>query len=325
MLEIFKSIVNFLKNLSFVQKIIIFSTFLLLFLSLLFYITTTIKSRSNKTPVKIMYAPFVANITINGHSVKNNSTTYLKPGNYHLIAKLDHYHSVTENIKINNQSKQQFILGRLSPSDQIGRELENKYQSDIAQVSSIASREAIERGKATRKKYPITTILPIDKTIYKIDYELVKGEKLPTILIDTELPYVPDALKKLYSYSKKVPNISAHPIVMSSDFEDIFSNEEPLTSSAEDPVEFLKQSYPNQIDSSFVFTTKLDKKYALITLSKLEGSLYSTFRVILEKKDNSWQIISWPYPIVSYDNYPKVPQKLIKKLNLTNPSLKLKP
>ena len=308
----------FFQNISPKQKLlIIISSFILLF-SVVFYIFSSIKTNSNKVAVEFHYAPFKSTLKLNGKNYPNHHKINIEPGKYQLTVTLEHFKTINQTIDITSDQNQVFSAG-LTPSDDLGKSIKKQYLGDYKSLEGFASLESNQKGEKEKSSYPIISILPVDKVIYKISYEF--SSKKPTIIIHSEPVYIDNALQFLYSQTNLDPKIPSYRIVMSSYYENTFLNSTPKPSSATDPVEFIKESYPDQFnDYQFkIFKYKNYTALAFYYISPDQHYKSETYRMVLKPKDQTWQIINYPYPIASRDNYPKVPLNILTELNIFEP------
>ena len=308
----------FLQSLSPKQKLLISVSSLILFISIIFYIFSSIKINSNKVSVEFHYAPFKSTVHLNGENYPNHHQVNIEPGKYQLVVTLEHFKTIEQTIEITSDQNQVFSAG-LTPSDDLGKSIKKQYLSDYKSLEGFASLEANRKGEKEKSSYPILSILPTDKIIYKISYEFYS--KKPTIIIHSEPIYIDTALQFLYSHLNLDPNLPSYRIVLSSYYENKFLDSTPTPSSATDPISFVKESYPNQFDDyQFkVFKYKNFTSLAFYYLSPDQHYKSETYRIVLKPKGQTWQIINYPYPIASRDNYPKVPLNILTELNTFEP------
>lgn len=187
----------------------------------------------------------------------------------------------------------------------------NNANDDTANPANEPAELQIAKGNAEREKWPIISKLPIKNSLFTIGYIVDEEENL-TVNITANETYIDTAINKL---KKLDPELSKYNITIKQ-FNNPFAVN-PQTSTATTPSDFLREILSNTaID--FVIksdTTSGDYYCATITTGSEETYSLVTYHAILQKINNSWHLMSTPYPILTTTNTPETPSDI---LNLAN-------
>lgn len=135
----------------------------------------TLVSRMGKVEVMVKFAPFDARVSLNGTEVKNNSSSYIAPGTYTVVAEREHFETKTETVTISESNKH--ILGKLMASDEEGERIMEERAEDYLAVEGVMGGLANEEGAAIKEKWPILKYLPVNNQFYSISYAYDEARK----------------------------------------------------------------------------------------------------------------------------------------------------
>jgi len=285
---------------------------IIIFLSIIGYSVFTLVNRIGKIPVTVQYAPYVAEVTLDDTKLlKNNAVNYLIPGTYTIKVTYDGFDTLEETVNIDDNTKN--IYGMLNSNSPEGEQLAKKYQNDFLDVQSLYGQASIAKGEQQRKEWPVLNSLPQNNILYSLGY-ILEDDTEPIITIRADTTYLDSAVQELIGLAKSPQTIATYNVKINN-----FTNE--LTSftnnTNSDPVEYLKAGY-NNIPSLAVNSGEQNGEYYYTTITTGNEELYTlvTYRVILHQTgNNSWQITSTPYPILTTYNTPDTPIEVLNAAN----------
>ena len=260
--------------------------------------------------IHIAYAPFVAEVRIDGNLISNNSRQFINEGTHKISVSLPHFKDLEVEVEVNDQTKE--IFGQLTPSDDKGMELSYLYDEDYVTVR----RNKSKKEKNIALNYNVRVHLPIEKSIFR----LVGVEDLDDGTLDIRVyadsPYIDVALHELYALTYYDDAVSGYDVELMF-YENPFSKDE--LDAYESPKITVYKNYKDVfLENGYRFAdTVIYEKYAGVTLCRNdESGMTYTSHAILEKNKNSWRLLSAPYPVVSRFNIPKeVPISFLNKIN----------
>ncbi len=272
--------------------------------------------RSHQVEIGIYYAPFTAQVKLNDETIKNNSTIWIDPGEYHITVSLDHFTTLNTTSTVDQSTTN--LYGSLSPSDEEGQRIMETYRADYDIIQSLNSAAAIALGEAQRAKWPLISALPISNPLFSIGYNISTNDRL-TININAATTYLDDAIHTLKSHLTTNDSLANYNIA----FND-WTN--PLTdqfrsNTSQDPIEYLIQGYRhlnpdlNLVIQSGNYANNGQYYYTTITTGFDERYSIVTYRAILKKDGTSWQPTSTPQPIVTTYNTPEVSTDILNAAN----------
>ena len=286
-------------------------TFLLLGLFVIiaiFYSVVTLISRAGKIRTDIYFAPYSAEVTLNGTKIKNKSTSYITPGDYELEVKFDHFESIKKQVTIDNDHNK--LLGTLSASDDEGKTYLEKHKMEFTEVEGRVGVYLNEEGLRTKEKYPILNHLPFNSSLYSISYDYEEEGSRPVINIKSKDIYLDAAINKLKTYGKD-DDLTAYKIFFSGNDNPYLA---PVASTASDPQVFINESYPSGENSKLVGEGQEIGEYYVTTIQEYnfdQDLLLAHYRIVLKKQGNTWQIVEYPQPYLTTHNMPGVPKEVI--------------
>ena len=299
-----------MKNHQKFQKIA-FISLIFIFIAVISISIAVLISRIGKIAVQVKYAPYSATIKLNGVTISNNSTNYLSPGNYTLTAELDHFESISESVTIDDSTE--YLLGQLLPTDQEGESIATAHQSEYSEVEGIFGQLSNEAGAVIKEEYPILNHLPINNNFYSISFRYDSDTPgKPLITVKAEPLYLDIATQKLLSFKDVNP----------AEYDISFTAENPFKSPqesfAQDPKEFLTQTFPI-ISSDFkIGDNQASDDYYLVTVYQYDynnDTNYNHYRIALKRNGNSWSLVATPQPLLTTYNTPELSLDLLSRAN----------
>lgn len=281
----------------------------ILFLAIIIFAIIQLIGRIGKVSVNVSYAPFIAEVTASNIKLKNNATNYLAPGEYQVTVSSPNFETLQETVTIKEDTTD--IYGMLGPNTEEGQRIYDKYQDDFLEVQALYGKASIAEGEAQRKEWPILSFLPQNNILYSLGY-ILENNSL-TITVRSSNTYLDSALGELFSLAHAPQAIATYDVKLTD-----FSNQ--LTSFVKNantnPIEYLRTGYKH-IPELSIQTGQQNGEYYYTTIlvGSEEDYMQVTYRAILKKIENSWELTSTPYPVVTTTNHPDIPLEI---LNLTN-------
>ncbi len=281
----------------------------ILFLSIIIFAIIQLIGRIGKVSVNVSYAPFIAEVTANNIKLKNNATNYLAPGEYQVTVSSPNFETLQETVTIKEDTTD--IYGMLGPNTEEGQRIYDKYQDDFLEVQALYGKASIAEGEAQRKEWPILSFLPQNNILYSLGY-ILENNSL-TITVRSSNTYLDSALDELFSLAQAPQTIATYDVKLT-DFPNRLTNFVKNTNT--NPIEYLRTGYKH-IPELSIQTGQQNGEYYYTTIlvGSEEDYMQVTYRAILKKIENSWELTSTPYPVVTTTNHPDIPLEI---LNLTN-------
>ena len=304
-------IMEFYKNLNQKQRLIFIVISFLIIVGIIYFIFIFV-TRMGKIEVTVQYAPYSANITLNGTKVKNKSKIWLQPGKYTAKIEYEHFESVERVIEINNDYD--YIVGTLHTIDDEGEKYINSHKQEFVEAEGLVGRALTKEGIATKKQYPILNYLPINNQLYSISYTYTDENK-PIINIKTSPEFLDDAVAKM----KTLKNV---------DLTSYLVNFTPVN-----PFAIYDESAQSKPEDTIKSTFNLDK-YRLSEGQNIAGDYYATtiftydysrdltyghYRVLLKKQDKKWHLVAAPQPLLTKHNTPDTATDILNSANSLAP------
>lgn len=281
----------------------------ILFLAIITFAIIQLIGRIGKVSVNVSYAPFIAEVTANNVKLKNNTTNYLAPGEYQVTVSSPNFETLQETVTIKEDTTD--IYGMLGPNTEEGQRIYDKYQDDFLEVQALYSKASIAEGEAQRKEWPILSFLPQNNILYSLGY-ILENNSL-TITVRSSNTYLDSALDELFSLAQAPQTIATYDVKLT-DFPNRLTNFVKNTNT--NPIEYLRTGYKHIPELSIQTGQQNDEYYyTTILVGSEEDYMQVTYRAILKKIENSWELTSTPYPVVTTTNHPDIPLEI---LNLTN-------
>lgn len=281
----------------------------ILFLAIITFAIIQLIDRIGKVSVNVSYAPFIAEVTANNVKLKNNTTNYLAPGEYQVTVSSPNFETLQETVTIKEDTTD--IYGMLGPNTEEGQRIYDKYQDDFLEVQALYGKASIAEGEAQRKEWPILSFLPQNNILYSLGY-ILENNSL-TITVRSSNTYLDSALDELFSLAQAPQTIATYDVKLT-DFPNRLTNFVKNTDT--NPIEYLRTGYKH-IPELSIQTGQQNGEYYYTTIlvGSEEDYMQVTYRAILKKIENSWELTSTPYPVVTTTNHPDIPLEI---LNLTN-------
>ena len=304
-------IMEFYKNLNQKQRLIFIVISFLIIVGIIYFIFIFV-TRMGKIEVTVQYAPYSANITLNGTKVKNKSKIWLQPGKYTAKIEYEHFESVERVIEINNDYD--YIVGTLHAIDDEGEKYINSHKQEFVEAEGLVGRALTKEGIATKKQYPILNYLPINNQLYSISYTYT-DENEPIINVKTSPEFLDDAVAKM----KTLKNV---------DLTSYQVNFTPVN-----PFAIYDESAQSKPEDTIKSTFNLDK-YKLSEGQNIAGDYYATtiftydysrdltyghYRVLLKKQDKKWHLVAAPQPLLTKHNTPDTATDILNSANSLAP------
>ena len=292
------------------QLIIILSAIVIFALITVFSISTLIY-RSGKIATVVKFAPYKATVTLNDKVVKNNSTIYLEPGEYHAVVEFEHFERYEQDFTVSESLHN--IFGILTASDEEGIAYAEKYRNQFATVEGYIGTVLNKQGEELQKKYPIVSYLPITNSLYSITYMRETPDSEPVITVKAEDDVLDAAVARLKSF-KDVDILD-----LNLEFYTEFSTEYS-TSFAQDPLTFTQEAIPDAKNHQIASPIELSDDYTLIKMHSHNanygrGANYGYYRVLLRKTDDGYELASKVAPLLTRRSAPDVPDDIIRAAN----------
>lgn len=281
----------------------------ILFLAIITFAIIQLIGRIGKVSVNVSYAPFIAEVTASNVKLKNNTTNYLAPGEYQVTVSSPNFETLQETVTIKEDTTD--IYGMLGPNTEEGQRIYDKYQDDFLEVQALYGKASIAEGEAQRKEWPILSFLPQNNILYSLGY-ILENNSL-TITVRSSNTYLDSALDELFSLAQAPQTIATYDVKLT-DFPNRLTNFVKNTNT--NPIEYLRTGYKH-IPELSIQTGQQNGEYYYTTIlvGSEEDYMQVTYRAILKKIENSWELTSTPYPVVTTTNHPDIPLEI---LNLTN-------
>ena len=304
-------IMEFYKNLNQKQRLIFIVISFFIIVGIIYFIFIFV-TRMGKIEVTVQYAPYSANITLNGTKVKNKSKIWLQPGKYTAKIEYEHFESVERVIEINNDYD--YIVGTLHTIDDEGEKYINSHKQEFVEAEGLVGRALTKEGIAIKKQYPILNYLPINNQLYSISYTYT-DENEPIINVKTSPEFLDDAVAKM----KTLKNV---------DLTSYQVNFTPVN-----PFAIYDESAQSKPEDTIKSTFNLDK-YKLSEGQNIAGDYYATtiftydysrdltyghYRVLLKKQDKKWHLVAAPQPLLTKHNTPDTATDILNSANSLAP------
>ena len=299
---------------------VVFGLVAIIFAILVIFTLVTLISRIGKTKVTIKYAPFIAEVKIDGKRVKNNADTYLAKGTYKIEVSLEHFESIEKELVV--EDEETYSIGELMPTDDEGEKNMKQRNSDYNNVEQLGAKVTIEAGEKRIEKDPIIQYLPYNTKGYSIGY-VWEGEELVVSISTKSETYYGTIIYNLYNFSEKIK--PAEYQIKIKNYNDIFGS--ITENDSTDLNNYLAIGFGEKFNGYKVYKTIENNNYLGLIISRdgltnnsssdnEEGVVY---RMIVEKQGNGFKTITNPYPIVSRYNVKDLSIEFIDKINKAFP------
>lgn len=282
-------------------------------------------SRAGKYKVKIQFAPSYAEVKINDKKYKNDSYTYLTPGEYEVSVNAPEFEPTSYKLTVNENTE--YIFGSLNPATALGDELERgKLSNEFLEIEGIGGKLIEADSERFYEKYPLLKYLPYQNTSKNGSITIGYLFDNYTITIAVENFYNSDdisyyletGVNQLLSFAEQSGKPLAEYSVEIKDFTNPFANIKPNSES--DPEAFLKKSVSELgIDPSVITYNEGFRQdniyYTTISWNTKSSYIPIVYRVALIQDGNTWKFAGSPYPIATINNMPDIPADILTALN----------
>ncbi|MFV0484968.1 MAG: hypothetical protein ACK5MU_01920 [Candidatus Saccharimonadales bacterium] len=270
----------------------------------------TMVSRIGKIEVEVKIAPFDTTITLNGTEIKNDSSSYIAPGTYELVAEREHFETKTETIIISESNS--YIVGKLIASDEEGEKIMEERADDYLAVEGVMGKIANEEGAAIKEKWPILKYLPINNNFYSISYAY-DSENEPIITVKADVKYIDIAVQKMKSFSGV--DLTEYEIIFNTGnfFTDFIDNDETNGEN------FIRTGFASVIGDKVIGQGGSSGDYYYTTIYTVNydtDDVYGHFRILIKKNGSKWELVSQPQPLLTKENTSDdVPKEILDAAN----------
>ena len=165
--------------------------------------------------------------------------------------------------------------------------------TDEQQAEADAGASSMEQGNSEKETWPILAHLPYKNALFSLGYHFENDA--PIITVETTETYLTEALEKLVSFGTDEKPASSYNVKVTTP-ENIFEGQTLQEPAESDPVQYLAKGYDHLPQWFTVHEGKAVDNYYLTTITTGSEETYNLvkYRVVLEKKDNSWKIVAGP-------------------------------
>lgn len=284
--------------------------FILFSIATIIYVAAVNISRIGKIAVEIKYAPFEASVFIDDQNYAiNNAINYLDLGQHHIRVVLTGFKTIDENIEITKDTK--YLYGLLEALDENDSTAYQKHQNDYLAVESIDGKESILEKQEVEKKWPILSHLPYIRNNISIG-SMFDDQNDLIITVHAEPTQIDTAINKLKSFNATPSEYNIKIIDFDNKLENKFSK-----NNNSDPILFLNKGYQN-LDIPYQVNVGQQSDnyyYTTISVGKYAGYIPVTYRVVLQKTSESWDLINTPYPVLTVYNTQKIDSSILNSVN----------
>lgn len=264
-----------------------------------------------KVEVYVGYAPFIAEVTLNGEVVKNNEKNYLKKGDYELKVSLEGFKTLEKKVTIDDETKT--IFGSIVANTEDGKKIANDKLKDYAVVQSLAGEALSKEGEKNLERWPIIRKLPLSNSLYKIGY-VVEDDEIE-LTVSAYSAYVDTAVEKLLEIAYSANDgLEKYNIAFKDYNPDLAGKFVKNEESA--PIEYIKRGFADVGEFNYIVGEQNDEYfYAKISTGLKEHYNLVHSRLVLKKNGNSWNLVSVISPILTVYNTEDVPEEIIRAAN----------
>ncbi len=269
--------------------------------------------RIGKTATTIKYAPYIANVFINDEQTKNNNVIYLAPGNYNIRVELEGFETLNTSCMVTETPSD--CSGLMTSNSELGDKILTEHQKDLDDLEKITVESLEKQASFTQEKWPALNYLPYTDSLFSLGYLFDYDQNnIPSdikITINSTDDYIGLALYTLTQLIKEDSlNYNYYFYTDIIDF-----SQQQINSVETTPELFVKQSYPKTPINTVIGTEYiLDNIKYYYGFFKVENSNIS-YRFVLKKDSQTWNILSTPYPLLTYKNSPNIPKEILLLVN----------
>lgn len=157
----------------------------------------TMTSQSGTTNVKISVLPEDSTVIIDNKDISGKRSIRLKPGEYTFTISKEGFEKDIKKVTLKEGDAEYQLFSTPTPvSGEAQRWIESNTDK-YTKLESKAGKVADEQGREFSDKHPITSMLPIQKSIYSIGYRSTSNGDSITLTVYAEEGYREAALQEL--------------------------------------------------------------------------------------------------------------------------------
>lgn len=284
---------------------------IVLILGAVIYFFATMISRSGKTKVNVLYAPYAATVKFDNKTVKNHAENWIAPGKYHVTVSFENFATLEEDVVVPNESTT--IYGQLSPANEAGVQYRLEHDREFMSLSGPSSEAVGDYGEKLYARFPIMKKLPVKDPHFAITYILNEDDTELKIAIRSSLEYRGIAIYRMNDVLT-AEDIEKYDV----EIEDI---ETPFTkdfvaNNEKDPLKYLQKGYGRAMDGFFLGDGRSEGGYYYGFIRRNIGYIADVYRFILKRQENgTWSLCGKPYPVLTSINTNGAPTDLLVKAN----------
>jgi len=275
---------------------------------------------SGKILTSIKFTPDNATILIDDNKVSNNSEILLTKGNHKIKVSLEGYKTISDDFSVSEYKNS--IYGYLVPTNITDDDELEKYMET---QERMFAEEDYKTEQKIIEHFPIYNYLPYNKVGDNFSIYATLSDDYSNLTVYIE-PHTKEyslvekgcsALKNLYSKYNISNSYSEENIVVVNlnNKLSVFNNNENS-----DPYQFISEGYKD-VENIAISDGNNDNNYYYTNIKLTESdSSYITYRIIIRKKDNSWELTGTPYPILTTFNTNNVPVRILDAANTYIPA-----
>ena len=264
----------------------------------------------DKVSVTVKFAPFAATVRLDETVIRNNSSNYITPGNYHLKVEYENFETIERDIVVEEGTK--YLYGNMNPANEAGEAYMQEHMEEFYEVQGIAGELATDAGLLQRSLYPIVDKLPVKDPYFNIGYNL-NDEGGLDVTVEAAIAYRQLAVSRLLEIMKK-EDFGKYNIVFY-DLDNPYAGKF-VDNDETDPAEYIKKGFAG-VDVDFTVNGGVEENgyyyaYLRYYFRKYVNVIY---RVVLEGGDGEWGLVANPEPLLTTFNTPDVPLEIIDEVN----------
>ncbi len=300
--------------------VIIIATLLIL-LSIAFYI---IYNTINSATLIVRVAPASASIYLDNHQVSNGNIK-VTPGEHILRAQKEGFEEKSIQVSaISDQESNALII--LESNSESTANWYTDHSEDQKLIEEIYSLDFTAASDQMASDYPLVDFLPYSVPDYDINYGTCDTDNF-CIMINA---FLPSGYNEAIKYLRQKDSDLGKYYFSFTDFDNLFLN--LPVSAIQTSAQSVSQSdlssatnYINKLLSAYqhnIISTKIvNNKYIVALFSYSIDSEFPqpiNYRLILQKYNNSFELIVTPDQVLTYNQYPDIPKEVLSAANNLN-------
>ncbi|MBR5408513.1 PEGA domain-containing protein [Candidatus Saccharibacteria bacterium] len=294
---------------------------LLILLSVAFYI---IYNTINSATLIVRVAPASASIYLDNHRVSNGNIK-VTPGEHTLRAQKEGFEEKSIQVSaIADQESNALII--LESNSESTANWYTDHSEDQKLIEEIYSLDFTAASNQITSEYPLINYLPYSIPDYDINYGTCNDNNF-CIMINA---FLPSGYNEAIKYLRQRDSDLGKYYFSFTDFDNPFSK--LPVSNAQTSAQTITQSdlnsatnYINKILTNYqhnIISTKIfDDKYIITLFSYSIDNEFPqpiNYRLVLQKYNNSFELIVTPDQILTYNQYPDIPKEVLSAANNLN-------